>query len=146
MARQSLPPERVCWIPQEVAIRTSREILDEAREASEEDRGRLFTIVSRLGSRPDRLLESVEPSPGETRKLLLAQAVIRSPHLIAMDEPTNHMDIPSIECLEEALADCPCALLLVSHDLRFLQCVTEIWWRIEPVAGSADTIVRIAGG
>lgn len=144
MARQSLPTERVCWIPQEVPLQTSREILDEARGASEADRGRLFTVVSRLGSRPDRLLESMEPSPGETRKLLLAQAVVRSPHLIAMDEPTNHMDLPSIECLEEALADCPCALLLVSHDLRFLRRVTEVWWRIEQIAGSADTIVRVA--
>jgi ATPase subunit of ABC transporter with duplicated ATPase domains len=47
-----------------------------------------------------------------------------------MDEPTNHMDLPSIECLETALADCPCCLLLVSHDRRFLETLTETEWRI----------------
>jgi hypothetical protein len=35
------------------------------------------------------------------------------------------------------------ALLRVSHDLRFLRRVTEIWWRIEPTAGPADTIIRV---
>jgi ATPase subunit of ABC transporter with duplicated ATPase domains len=47
-----------------------------------------------------------------------------------MDEPTNHMDLPSIECLETALSDCPCGLLLVSHDRRFLHALTTIRWDI----------------
>ena len=45
-----------------------------------------------------------------------------------MDEPTNHMDLPSILCLEEALADCPCAMLLVSHDEAFLDKITTTDW------------------
>jgi hypothetical protein len=52
-------------------------------------------IVSRLGSRPHRLLESTEPSPGEVRKILLAMGITHEPNLIVMDEPTNHMDLPS---------------------------------------------------
>ena len=44
-----------------------------------------MTIVSRLGSRPQRLLESEEPSPGEIRKILLAIGIARGPHLIVMD-------------------------------------------------------------
>jgi ATPase subunit of ABC transporter with duplicated ATPase domains len=52
-----------------------------------------------------------------------------------MDEPTNHMDLPSIECLEEALADCPCGLLLVSHDRLFLDKLTGTEWRISKEAG-----------
>ena len=47
-----------------------------------------------------------------------------------MDEPTNHLDLPSIELLEKALGDCPCALLLVSHDKRFLQATTYRGWEI----------------
>ncbi len=54
----------------------------------------------------------------------------RAPHIIIMDEPTNHIDLPSIECLEQALAECPCCLLLVSHDRRFLQALTEKTWEI----------------
>ena len=48
-----------------------------------------------------------------------------------MDEPTNHMDLPSIRCLEQALADCPCGLLLVSHDRVFLNAVTDQEWRLD---------------
>jgi ATPase subunit of ABC transporter with duplicated ATPase domains len=101
-----------------------------------------MTVVSRLGSRPAGLLDSSEPSPGELRKLLLGIGIARHPYLIIMDEPTNHLDLPSIECLEEALAECPCGLLLVSHDRQFLQGLTRIRWNITPLpAGVALNIV-----
>ena len=90
-----------------------------------------MTIVSRLGSRPERLLRSDDPSPGELRKLLLALGMAQEPHLIIMDEPTNHLDLPSIECLEAALSDCHCGLLLVSHDQRFLEALCQQWWVID---------------
>jgi ATPase subunit of ABC transporter with duplicated ATPase domains len=48
-----------------------------------------------------------------------------------MDEPTNHLDLPAIECLERALRDCPCGLLLVSHDMYFLSRVTQKRWHLE---------------
>jgi ATPase subunit of ABC transporter with duplicated ATPase domains len=51
-----------------------------------------------------------------------------------LDEPTNHMDLPSIQCVEEALAGCSCSLLLVSHDLRFLERLVEEYWRIDRAA------------
>jgi ATPase subunit of ABC transporter with duplicated ATPase domains len=40
------------------------------------------------------------------------------------------MDLPSIECLEQALKDCPCAMLLISHDESFLEKLTTIKWKI----------------
>ena len=91
-----------------------------------------MTSVSRLGSRPGRLLESECPSPGELRKILLALGVNRGIHLLAMDEPTNHLDLPGIECLEEALEACPCAMILVSHDRRFLSQPSTAEWRLAP--------------
>jgi ATPase subunit of ABC transporter with duplicated ATPase domains len=84
-----------------------------------------MSIVGALGSEPERLLETNDPSPGELRKLMLALGMEQAPHLIIMDERTNHLDLPSIECLEAALEACPSALLLVSHDLRFLQRLTR---------------------
>ena len=80
----------------------------------------------------ERLIASDEPSPGEVRKLALALGLALRPHLIVMDEPTNHLDLPSIECLEAALDECPCGLLLVSHDVRFLRRLTRIRWHISP--------------
>ncbi|HYK89614.1 MAG TPA: ATP-binding cassette domain-containing protein [Acidobacteriota bacterium] len=127
-----LPAERVTYLPQEIDLKSSCDILAEVRRQPSEVLGRIMTVVSRLDSRPARLLESVEPSPGELRKLLLALGIARQPYLIIMDEPTNHLDLPSIECLEKALDDCPCGLLLVSHDQQFLRRLTRTCWHIAP--------------
>jgi macrolide transport system ATP-binding/permease protein len=125
-----IPPERLTYVPQEIDAKESATILDGARSLPRDKLGFMMTVVSRLGSRPHRLLESGEPSPGETRKLLLAIGITREPHLIVMDEPTNHMDLPSIQSLEDALNGCPCGLLLVSHDLQFLRKLTRKRWDI----------------
>ena len=63
-------------------------------------------------------------------KLVVALGITRVPHIIIMDEPTNHLDLPSILCLEAALQECPCSLLLVSHDQYFLDRLTTIGWQI----------------
>jgi ATPase subunit of ABC transporter with duplicated ATPase domains len=130
VSRLNLEPERVVYMPQEIDVQESRKVLERVRQLSGARLGQVMTAVSRLGSRPERLLESVEPSPGEVRKLLLALGIAHAPHIVIMDEPTNHLDLPSIECLEEALKDCPCGLLLVSHDVRFLERLTRTRWRV----------------
>ena len=122
--------DRIIILPQEIDIQESQDIMATARMLPNEKLGRMMTVVSRLGSRPQRLLESVEPSPGEIRKILLATGIANMPYLIIMDEPTNHLDLPSIECLEHALTDCPCGLLLVSHDQRFLDALARKRWHI----------------
>jgi macrolide transport system ATP-binding/permease protein len=94
-------------------------------------------LVRRLGSDPARLLQSREPSPGETRKLMLAMQMQAEPVLLVLDEPTNHLDLPSVECLEEALDEFEGALILVSHDQRFLDRLASRRWRIELEAGGS---------
>ena len=126
----NLHVNHVTYVPQEIDIHASQDVLARARNLPKEKLGQMMTVVSCLGSRPNRLLESLEPSPGEIRKILLATGIANGPHLIVMDEPTNHLDLPSIECLEQALADCPCGLLLVSHDQRFLDRLTHKRWHI----------------
>ncbi|MBT7302893.1 MAG: ABC-F family ATP-binding cassette domain-containing protein [Victivallales bacterium] len=137
-----LPPERLVHVPQEISAEESRRILAEVAALPKDRLGQIMTIVSRLGSRPQRLIESDEPSPGEIRKILLAMGIAGRPHLIVMDEPTNHMDLPSIGCLEEALGECPCGLLLVSHDRRFLQALATINWDL--VARGDDSVVEVS--
>jgi ATPase subunit of ABC transporter with duplicated ATPase domains len=131
LANLRLPAEKLVCVPQEISAADSRALLGQIKKLPNDERGRIMTTISRLGSRPARLLESAQPSPGEVRKLLLALGIVRGPHLIVMDEPTNHMDLPSILCLEEALADCPCALLLVSHDRAFLEKTTRTRWHLD---------------
>jgi ATPase subunit of ABC transporter with duplicated ATPase domains len=141
LGRLTLPSERVVYVPQEVTAEQCSSLLAEIKSSDEATLGRLLTVVSRLGSRPERVLESKVPSPGETRKLMLAMGVLREPHIVIMDEPTNHLDLPAIECLEEALSDTPCALLLVSHDRRFLGRLCAIEWRLEPTV--EETRLRV---
>ncbi|WP_287373341.1 ATPase, T2SS/T4P/T4SS family [Prosthecochloris sp.] len=135
----NVPKEHLTYVPQEIDIQRSQETLARVRKLSTEQLGQVMNIISRLGSRPHRLLESTTPSPGETRKLLLALGMMNLPHIIVLDEPTNHMDLPSIECLEAALVECPCALLLISHDQRFLSRLTTISWKISSGSDSGAT-------
>jgi len=130
----SLPDDRVTYLPQEIRIEDSMRLLEELRSMSGEKLGWVMNIVSRLGSRPEPLLESRLPSPGEARKIMLALGLLKEPWLVMMDEPTNHLDLMSIECLGSALADCRCALLLISHDRRFLGALTQTRWEISKMA------------
>jgi len=126
----SLTDEEVLFLPQEISKEQTREIIDEIKRLPGEKKGRLLQLVSRLGSDPKRILDSQLPSPGETRKLLLAKGLIGKPALIIMDEPTNHLDLSSVECLEQALAEVDCALLLVSHDSHFIGTLSELRWEL----------------
>ena len=126
---------RLTYLPQEISTEQAKTILKDVRKLGNERRGRIMSIISRLGSHPARLLESEQPSPGEARKLLLALGLEREPFLIIADEPTNHLDLPSIICLEDAIADTECGLLLVSHDSRFLKNLTDRQWNIQPDKG-----------
>lgn len=137
----NVPKDCLTYIPQEIDARGSQELMTRIKDIPPDKLGIFMTIVSRLGSRPQRLLDSSEPSPGEIRKLFLALGMAYAPHIIVMDEPTNHMDLPSIECLEDALLGCPCSLILVSHDNHFLGKLTKKYWSIQKDSTSEDTFI-----
>lgn len=67
-------------------------------------------------------------SGGERNRLLLARLFALPANLLVLDEPTNDLDIDSLELLEQTLAVYPGTIILVSHDRRFLDnVVTEVW-------------------
>lgn len=140
--RLTVPMEHLIYLPQEIDLAETRSIMESVHGLSREQLGLVMTVVSCLGSRPGRMLENLDASPGELRKVLLALGVIRRPYLIIMDEPTNHLDLPAIERLEQALIDCPCGLLLVSHDLQFLSHLATVRWHLRP---DRDMVVVEAG-
>jgi ATP-binding cassette subfamily F protein uup len=74
-----------------------------------------FLFHTRRANAPIRML-----SGGERNRLLLARLFARPANVLVLDEPTNDLDIDSLELLENMLQDYPGTLLLVSHDRAFL--------------------------
>ncbi|WP_341908872.1 ATP-binding cassette domain-containing protein [Ferrovibrio terrae] len=70
-----------------------------------------------------------ELSGGEARRAALARVIAPEPDILLLDEPTNHLDLPAIEWLESELQRLRSALVLISHDRRFLSNLTRatIW-------------------
>ena len=74
----------------------------------------------------DRVHQRVESlSGGERARLALCILVAKENDVLFLDEPTNHLDIPSRQALEESLAEYPGTCLIISHDRRFLDRVTQ---------------------
>lgn len=135
------------FVPQEVSDQESCAVLAAVKALPSAERGRLLSIVARLDSPPTRILDGDRLSPGEVRKLMLAQGLVSEPSLIVMDEPTNHLDLHSIEALQDVLKDCACALVLVSHDEPFLKDLVTTRWHFETTeakgGGLGDSTVHV---
>src|SRR3989339_1895528 len=110
-----------------------REQLDEDKTVAENINGESETILINGKPRhilgylqdflftPDRARTRVKVlSGGERNRLFLAQLFSKPSNVLVMDEPTNDLDIETLELLEELLLEYPGTLLLVSHDRAFL--------------------------
>jgi ATPase subunit of ABC transporter with duplicated ATPase domains len=131
VAGARVPRERVLHLAQDVAEDDARRAVDDVRALAPEMRGRVLSVLAALGADPARLLATQRPSPGETRKLLLASAIGRAAWALILDEPTNHLDLPSIERLERALTEYRGAVVLVTHDDTFARACTRETWRLD---------------
>ncbi len=69
-------------------------------------------------------------SGGQRTRALLAKLILSAPDLLLLDEPTNHLDVSAIEWLEETLVAWPGSVIVVAHDRRFLDVVTNRVWEL----------------
>ncbi|MCT3075822.1 ATP-binding cassette domain-containing protein [Leuconostoc citreum] len=101
-------------------------------------------LLSKLGI-PDDMQYTLmgELTENDKVKVLLAQALFGNPDILVLDEPTNGLDVQTINWLEDFLADFPNLVIVVSHDRHFLNAVsTNIldvdFGKITPFVGNYD--------
>jgi ABC transport system ATP-binding/permease protein len=115
------PGATVRYLPQEPDLSGFASTLAyvEAGLTEGDDPHRARTLLEALGmtgaESPSHL------SGGEARRAALARVLAPKPDILLLDEPTNHLDLPAIEWLEGELASLASALVLISHDRRFLE-------------------------
>ncbi|MGF1682125.1 ABC-F family ATP-binding cassette domain-containing protein [Photobacterium minamisatsumaniensis] len=86
-------------------------------------------LLSDMGfSQQDWSLNAGTLSGGQHTRLLLARALISQPDLLLLDEPSNHLDLPTLIWLEQFLLNWKGSFVLVSHDRRLLDKVTNCTW------------------
>ncbi|MGO3396269.1 MAG: ABC-F family ATP-binding cassette domain-containing protein [Serratia proteamaculans] len=101
--------------------------LPENQRVSESWQGEV--LLARLGFAPASwTLTAGTLSGGQHTRLLLARALIRQPDLLLLDEPSNHLDLPTLLWLERFLQNWSGSFVLVSHDRYLLDQVTNCTW------------------
>ncbi|HVX75096.1 MAG TPA: ABC-F family ATP-binding cassette domain-containing protein [Bradyrhizobium sp.] len=114
------PGATIRYLPQEPDFTGSATTLAyvEAGLAPGDNHYQARYLLEQLGLRGDEAPAHL--SGGEARRAALARVLAPSPDILLLDEPTNHLDLPTIEWLENELDGRRSALVLISHDRRFL--------------------------
>ena len=123
------PGTTVRYLPQEPDFSGFKTTLDyaEAGLAPGDDPYRATYLLEQLGLTGEE--DPSQLSGGEARRAALARVLAPEPDILLLDEPTNHLDVEAIEWLESELRSIRSALVLISHDRRFLENLsqTTIW-------------------
>ncbi|HEX4117171.1 MAG TPA: ABC-F family ATP-binding cassette domain-containing protein [Rhizomicrobium sp.] len=127
--RFAQPGATIRYLPQEPDLSgyaTTRDYV-EAGLNPHEDPNRAFYLLGHLGL--DGTENPATLSGGEARRAALARTLAPRPDILLLDEPTNHLDVKAIEWLEGELKSSRGALILISHDRRFLENLSRatIW-------------------
>jgi len=119
--RSAAPSATVRYLPQEPDLSGFATTLAfvEAGLAPGDDPYRAQYLLSCLGLTGEEGTDRL--SGGEARRAALARVLAPSPDILLLDEPTNHLDLPAIEWLESELNSLRSAMVLISHDRRFLE-------------------------
>ncbi|HEY4922346.1 MAG TPA: ABC-F family ATP-binding cassette domain-containing protein [Xanthobacteraceae bacterium] len=123
------PGATVRYLPQEPDFGGATSVLAyvEGGLGPGDDRYQASLLLGELGLTGDE--DPAQLSGGEGRRAAIARVLAPQPDILLLDEPTNHLDLPTIEWLEGTLAARRTALVVISHDRRFLANLTRatVW-------------------
>lgn len=105
-----------------------KEIQSKLLNETKENQALILSTVYRLGSNPDSILTTELLSPGETQKVLYGFAINSNAEIFLLDEPTNFLDIISVNTLTAALLEYSGALVCVSHNEYFINKIGKKHW------------------
>ena len=93
---------------------------------------RIEEVAGGLGLRDIGLERKVdELSGGQRTKVLLTKLLLENPEILLLDEPTNYLDAEHIEWLKNYLTNYENAFIVISHDVPFLNAVTNVIWHVD---------------
>lgn len=105
------------------------------------NRRHIYSYLQDFLFSPERARTPVKAlSGGERNRILLAKLLLKPSNLIVMDEPTNDLDMVTLELLEEMLSEYKGTLLLISHDRAFMDNVVTSTWVFDGKGGIAEYI------
>ncbi|UMM63195.1 ABC-F family ATP-binding cassette domain-containing protein [Aristophania vespae] len=122
------PGIKIHYLPQEPDFTVWKTTYDAVCDGlPEEEHYKARSLLTELGLTGDEDCRAL--SGGESRRCALAQALAKKPDLLLLDEPTNHLDLPCIMWLERELLSLGAAIVVISHDRRFLEtiCQSVLW-------------------
>jgi ABC transport system ATP-binding/permease protein len=123
------PGTTIRYLPQEPDLSAYKTVLDYVASGlgPADDPHRCVSLLRELGLTGDE--DPKRLSGGEIRRAAIARTLAPEPDILLLDEPTNHLDLPAIEWLETELKSLRSAFVLISHDRRFLESLSNrtVW-------------------
>ncbi|MGF7057886.1 ribosomal protection-like ABC-F family protein [Brassicibacter mesophilus] len=136
------PSTRIGYFSQELEnLNTEATILEEIKEINK-DESFVRTLLGCMLFKSDDVYKQIKVlSLGERVRVIFLKLILQDNNLLVLDEPTNFLDIPTREIIEDALINYNGAILLVSHDRYFIKKMAEEIWEI-----SSNSLYQYLGG
>ena len=116
----------ITYLPQEVIVKDNQTAVEYIQDGTDLQPHQFFPVLEGLGvSQQITTQQLSKMSGGQQTKIVLTRFLLEQSDILLLDEPTNNLDIPALLWLEAFLAESKKAMIIISHDLAFLNNVTN---------------------